>query len=292
MVKNSCIIALLIFTVLSVLAMTIMLIAASVKRLDANETAIMYDTVKKEFVDVKGPGLYNGPPFFSWIIFTAVFKQVDLALTCVTRDGLPVNLQVSFQYVPLPEALKEIALKYRDQDKYDTIVSYSSQAAIQVACTSFDISDYQNSRPIIQTKIEEQIVKNLKYLKADAIAAQLVNVEVPNDWNLAVSDKQKQQQDIVLASNERNQSLYQAQLNMSLAIQDALITNQTAMANITAIQNIAEQNSTAVIQQYSTLEQIFISMMVNYKLDFVGLVGFLKNQVVRLTPSTDIVMAS
>ncbi len=44
-------------------------------------------------------------------------------------------------------------------------------------------------------------------LHADIMDVQLKNVQPPDDWKTAVASKQQAQQDILLASNERDQSI-------------------------------------------------------------------------------------
>lgn len=43
-------------------------------------------------------------------------------------------------------------------------------------------------------------------LHADIMDVQLKNVQPPDEWKAAVASKQKAQQDILLASNERDQA--------------------------------------------------------------------------------------
>ncbi len=95
----------------------------------------------------------------------------------------------------------------------------------------------------------------------------------------------------MLANSQRNQSLYQAQLNISLAKQDAIIANQTAAAQVQTIAYEAAQNATAITAQYKALENTLIATTKANQLDLAGLTAFLKNQVVRSSGGLDVVMA-
>jgi hypothetical protein len=243
-----------------------MLLVVSIKDLDYNEMAIMYDTIKKELLSVKESGLYNGPPFFKWIIFPAVFTKMTINLNCMSNDGLPINIQVSFQHIANKTHLKQIAYKYRDNNKYNEIITYSAQDAVQKACAIFNISNITNYRSLIQTEIENNIIMNLNYIYVNPVSVQIerLNFKIP----ININQQEEEQQ----------------------AIQDALIINQTASATIKSIQNIAIQNSTAIIQQYAAIEEVLLSMMSDYKLNFTGLITFLKNKIILNTRNIDLAL--
>lgn len=181
-------------------------------------------------------------------------------------------------------------MKFRDADKYQDVVTIAAKAAVVDACTEYNISNYQSGRPVIQSRIDDIIKANLKVLKADALAAQLVEVTVPAAWNTATSDKQRAAQDIGFALNERAQSVAQAANNVSLAQQDALITNQTATTNVNIALTAAHQNAAAVTAEYEAFGNVLVDMVQTYKLDFAGLMSFLENSLIRGSSSVDLVL--
>lgn len=142
----------------------------------------------------------------------------------------------------------------------------------------------------LQAKIDETIKDNLKQLKANALAAQLVNVQVPDTWSEATSQKQRAQQEIDFALNEREQSVAAAANMIVLAKQDALMANQTAMANVNVILATALQDAAAITAEYEAFGTVLYDMMKDYKLDFAGLMKFLENQLVANSQSVDLVL--
>lgn len=276
--------------VVLVLVMSIVLLSTSIKKLEANEQAIMYDTVAKHTLSRNTQGLFAGPPFFSFLKFSAVYTTVDLSVPCLTTDGLPVTLAVSFQYVPSNQDLYDIVKQWRDAWKYQDVITVAATSAVVDACSQYNISYYQSGRPVIQTKIDKSINANLKALKADALAAQLVNVDVPDDWRTATSDKQRSAQDIDFALNERAQAVAQAANNVVLAQQDALITNQSATTNISIVLTAARQSASAVAAEYKAFGDVLLDMMKIHKLNFAGLMAFLENMLVRASYDVDLVL--
>jgi hypothetical protein len=81
-----------------------------------------------------------------------MFTAVNLDVPCLTLDGLPVNLSITFQYMPDPPTLLETALDFRDAGKYDSVVRIAAGAAALDACALFNISQYQAERPVIQVR--------------------------------------------------------------------------------------------------------------------------------------------
>jgi regulator of protease activity HflC (stomatin/prohibitin superfamily) len=272
------------------MVLAVVLLATSIKKLEANEQAVMYDTIAKATLSTNDQGLYIGPPFYSWIKYSAVYTPVSINLLCLTQDGLPVGLDVTFQYVPDKNELAAITKQFRDADKFEEVVTSAASSAVLTACSQYPIADFQGGRPIIQTKIDEIIKATLKKLKADALAAQLVNVAVPEDWSTATSDKQRAQQDIDFALNERAQQVYIANNNVTLAEQDAKITNQTASTQINIILNAAKQDAAAIAKEYEKYADTLVEMVKQYKVPFGGLYALLENKLVRENTHVDLVM--
>lgn len=130
----------------------------------------------------------------------------------------------------------------------------------------------------------------MRELQADSLGSQLVNVATPEKCNSATIDKQRAQQDIDFALNERSQKVYQAQNNVSLATQDATITNQTAATNASIVLSTARQEAAAIAREYEAFGDVVASMMEAYGVDFAGLVVFLQNRLVGQSREVDLVL--
>lgn len=277
---HPCSIASITITICGITALIITLIATSVHRVETNNIGVFFDTLGKEFGPVHGQGLWSWRPFSKVITYTAVYEPVDLYVTCVTNDGLQVSLNASFQYVPQPESVISITERFQNGNEFLGVVTTAATAAIHQTCSRFLITDYQNSRPIIQSQLSLDLDAFLKTINASSLAVQLTNVAVPNDWNQAVYTKQQAQQDIVLAQNQRSQIIYLAQNNVSLAEQDAEVTQQNADANITVIQLTAQQQALAIESQYQSFTVVCQTLMRSLNITVDGLVSLLTNRVI------------
>ena len=76
---------------------------ASFQKLSSTEIGLEYNVHKKQLDDVaKAGGLHIGPPGYRFVKFPSAFITVDQGGTCVSKDGLRVVFQTTFQY-KLPE---------------------------------------------------------------------------------------------------------------------------------------------------------------------------------------------
>ena len=134
--RISCLVFLIILLIASIL------IAISVKKVDENEYAISYAKYSKKLAEAaKSGGLFTGPPGFEFIRFPSLYITEDLDPSiCVSRDGLRVAYEVTFQYqMPEPWLLPAI-LKYRDFEGWARIVAAAGDSAVQFTCSQFEVS--------------------------------------------------------------------------------------------------------------------------------------------------------
>ena len=175
-------------------------------------------------------GLHLGPPGFIFIKFPSTQISADINdATCVSKDGLRVKFGVSFQYQLPMEWVKPVVVKYRDMDKWGSIVYAAGMSAVQHSCSKYDISNFQNKRGIIQSEMESKLRIKLEGPDGDgaggvyarAVSLQLTNVELPEEYREAVSEKQQADEDIELAKNQRTQETTKANTELLAAKEEA-----------------------------------------------------------------------
>lgn len=284
--KSACTVVSVSILVLALLALSATLIGTAVHRVNTNEHGLFYDKLAKVIGPDHTQGLYAWRPFSRVIVLSAVYEPVDISVQCVTSDGLRVALNTSFQYVPQPDALVSIAKRFIDAGGFLHTVTAAATAAIHQTCSQFQISDYQNFRPVIQSKLADNLEAFLGDVNASALAAQLTNVGVPDAWNQAVFTKQQSDQDITLAENQRNQSVYQAQNNISLAQQDAAIVVQNIDTNVTIIGITAQQQASAIAAQYDNFADVCSTIVSTLNVTVNTLLELLTNRVLGSTGNT------
>jgi regulator of protease activity HflC (stomatin/prohibitin superfamily) len=252
-----------------VLIVGLSVLLASLKRLDSTQYGVKYHVHKKQLDDlVSVGGLHSGTPGFQFITFPSTQITMDEEGTCLSRDGLRVGFEVSFQYqIPklwVPSAI----IKYRDFANWATIVRAAGQSAVQHSCSLFEISNFQSERGVIQTTMEDLLHLKLKGpggdgvsgLYARAISFQLRNVKLPVEYNDAIAAKQAAEEDIGLAIAQRNQEVTKARTKLLAANEQARKILDTARneANVTLTEaNLrAEEIKFALEKEASVLFEV------------------------------------
>ena len=106
-----------------VLFLAIIILPLSLKKVGSTEFGISYTKYSKQLDDAaRSGGLYTGPPGFKFIKFPSLYITADLPeSTCVSKDGLRVNYDVTFQYRMEERDLKPAILKYLAVRMSDTV---------------------------------------------------------------------------------------------------------------------------------------------------------------------------
>ena len=116
------------------------------------------------------------------------------------------------------------------------MVKIAGLSAIHHSCSEFMVSDFQNIRGVIQSRMEANLKLKLEGDEAtgeegvNAVAAslQLKYVHLPEKYREAVAEKQAAEEDIALAGAQRKQEITKAKTNLLLAELSALKIKDTS----------------------------------------------------------------
>lgn len=213
------------------LLVSIGLIIASLKKVPSTEMGVQYNVHKKQLDDAsKSGGLFAGPPGFRFIKFPSTYITVDLLdRTCVSNDGLLVKFSVKFQYQMTAANVLPAILKYRDFDKWADTVEQAGLSAVHHSCSEFSVTEFQNKRGEIQSVMERNLKLKLEGDEATgeegvlalAVSLQLTYVHLPEEYNMAVAEKQAAEEDIALAIAQRKQEVTRANTKLLKAKEEA-----------------------------------------------------------------------
>eukprot|EP00540_Astrosyne_radiata_P018225 CAMPEP_0116863036 /NCGR_PEP_ID=MMETSP0418-20121206/23983_1 /TAXON_ID=1158023 /ORGANISM="Astrosyne radiata, Strain 13vi08-1A" /LENGTH=364 /DNA_ID=CAMNT_0004497981 /DNA_START=32 /DNA_END=1126 /DNA_ORIENTATION=- len=280
--------------VLLLLIMTVVLISVSLQRLKSTQYGVQYNRFQKTLNDaVKRGGLHAGPPGYSFIKFPATFITVDLpTAVCVSQDGLRVVFSVTFQYQMPKEWLLDAILRYRDFERWATVVEAAGNSAVQHSCSDFQISNFQNQRGVIQSRMEENLRKKLEGTKEDgsdgvyarAVSLQLRNVDLPGRYRDAVAKKQQAAEDITLAQNQRTQERTKAETDLLSAREEAKKINDTATNDASVTLTEANLKAQETLFALETEAEVLKRVKANLNLTTDGLLAYLANDFVAEVP--------
>jgi len=228
-------------SIVAVLAIVLFttLIAESILVVQNDEIALIYNNVSREFDRNQTPlqqGRYAVQTGQSFFIFKRVFVLLKLegsdGVTCLTKDGLSLDLEVTFQYRLRQDELVTM-ISTLDAD-YQNVITLVAMAAIRDSCGNFSSVEFYYNRGAVQDDMNSRVVTRLDNIYCDGGLLQLVNVEFADDFSNAVQSTQAAIQDVTQAQNERQQLLVEAQTEVlqSLQYADITITNANAEAEV------------------------------------------------------------
>jgi len=248
----------------------IILISSSLKKLEETEFGLLYNIWSKDLDDeAQSGGLFLGPPGFMFIIFPSTFVTVDLNdRFCVSRDGLIIEISVTFQYQMIAENMFPAVERYRNFDKWSEIVTEAGLSAVHHSCSEFQVSNFQNKRGEIQSAMEDNLriklegnaTSGIEGVYAEALSLQLRNINLPEEYSDAVRNKQSAEEDIALAKNQRQQETTRARTDLLRAMEEAQkildTANNDASILLTEATLSAEETTFAFEKEAQTIVDV------------------------------------
>jgi Membrane protease subunits, stomatin/prohibitin homologs len=266
----------------------VVLLAVSLKRLSSVEYGVEYDRLAKILDDAaKQGGLHTGPPGYRFIKFPSTQISAAVRDTCVSRDGLRVDLNVTFQYQMGAEHMVNAIEKYRDFKTWSWVVESAGQSAVQHTCSEFNITDFQTLRGQIQDAMFENLRLKLegsldgitdKGVYAIASSLQLEDIELPAAYKNAVADKQQAEEDIALAKNQRTQETTKARTERLAADEEARKILDTAenTKNITITE--AQLKAQEILFAFEREKEVLGEAQQFFNLSPNGVLAYMSNQ--------------
>jgi len=226
---------------ITTLIVAAVLIGVSLKKLSSVEYGVEYDKWTKTLDEAaKSGGLHAGPPGYTFIKFPSTQIGLDLLDTCVSRDGLRVQFDVTFQYQMPEDRIVDAIEQYRDFKTWSTVVEAAGNSAVQHTCSDFNVTDFQTVRTLIQDAMQTNLRIKLEGslngttdegVYALASSLQLRNVILPSQYTDAIASKQRAEEDIALAKNQRTQETTKANTEKLAAEEEARKIRDSAYYN-------------------------------------------------------------
>lgn len=283
------------------LIVSIILLAVSLKKLTSIEYGVEFDHWKKELDDAaKQGGLHLGPPGFRFIKFPSTQITIEMQDTCVSRDGLRVEFSVAFQYQMPVDSIVNVIEKYRDYKGWSLVVEAAGMSAVQHTCSEFNVTDFQSLRTVIQNAMLTNLRIKLEGSETDGItddgvyalatSLQLRNILLPQKYKDAVSEKQRAEEDIALATNQRTQESTRAQTKLLAAQQEAekILDKAYNDANVTIIE--AELKAEETLFALEKERDVLVEAKEKFGLGPGGILAYMTNQLYGTAADLNVVM--
>lgn len=263
--------------------MIIVLVAVSLKKLASDQVGIAYDTINKDLgTETKTEGLHNGPPGFEFIIFPSVYNSLNFALQCLNKDGVKIQLDVTYQFKAKPKDLRQIILQFKDYDGYKSVLTNVGESALHEACSYFDTAQFQSERGKFQEKVREKVIEKYENLHCNITDLQVNNIARPSAYESAIRSKERAREDIQVAKNERPRLLTEAETVKREANTTAQIITDKAESEARILEAKANAEAEAVLEQYKREAEAYKEILSSSGLGFTveGFISYMGTRVI------------
>lgn len=277
------------FVAVSLVIIIITLLALSLPKVDEGQQAIRYDDVSNTLhSDILNPGIHVVQPDTKLITYPTRFEDNNIEMICRTKDGIEIQLSITFQYNFVPSKLVESFLVLGDRSKNDEYMNYYSKAAIYETCSRHDAVNFTESRGLIEFDMSQAITNVMNVTNTQMGQFQLRNFVYPEEFQNAVNSKQQTRQQIEVVTRQRNSTITAAQTQLIRSEQQVEIQINNANAQAERLLREADLASQTILAQWNQTILASDAEMTNLDLTFEEYVNYL-NQLLIGSAHTGIV---
>jgi len=177
-------------------------------------------------------------------------------------------------------------IKYRDFHKWASAVEQAGLSAVHHSCSEFIVSEFQNKRGIIQNNMEENLKIKLEGdpasgdegVNAVSVSLQLTFIELPAEYNEAVSEKQAAEEDIALAVAQRVQETTKANTELLRSREEARKIEDTARNEAEVLLTEARLQAEETTYSFQKEAQALVEVKEQLNLTTEGVLAYLSNR--------------
>jgi len=248
--------------------LTCILVPLSVQNVDYNVYGIAYNnytcTAKK---DVYDQGKYFTGLATTMFLFPRIAKTIEFTgnrgVKCLTYDGIQVGLDVTFQYQLVKGELLDVFYDWGLEYKIEDFLKTTARDSIRDTCATKIAQNFYEQRGAIEQSMTDTLISDVALANAHVVirALQLKNVELPMELKTAIEEKQRSEQDIDNALNERAGALINAKTKLETAKVEAATVIIVAEAEATAVLTEAEEKSTSITTVFKNRGSVYKFIM-------------------------------
>jgi hypothetical protein len=262
----------------AVLIISITLLSLSLSTIESTEIGLEYKTVTAILSPViLREGLNTHVPGSDIIKWPITYQTISNSLSCNSQNGIRIDMDLSFQFIPMISEIYELTLMYTNFNNYKGILVEVARSSIRHSCSDFQSETFQKNRSMVRDKISEDITGALYKFKSNVIELQLLNLDRPPKYEDAIAMTENSRTDIGLAENERQQKITAANTQYTVNAQNANKTIDLANTEASVIQMNSEYQSNAILEWYISKKNILKSIQKEHNLTVPNLLTYLGN---------------
>jgi len=216
--------------------LTVILVPVSIRDINHEEYGIRYEGLTKKVVNqIYEEGKYVFEPQtevfkYNKVQGTIAFQNENL-LECLSKDGIIIYASIIYQYQLRKEELFKIFWEFGTENRLKELFTSVSKDSVRNVISRYEAIQFYSERSTIESEIQNQLTQDFitSNAHADITFLQLVNYEFPEELSDAIKEKQRGEQDLDTATNEREGALTQVETELLIAQVDAEKRNIQAL---------------------------------------------------------------
>lgn len=265
-------------TVVSLIVI-ISLVATSVRNVDHDEYAIVYNSISKVVdPEVRMEGKHLLPVGSSLIFFRRTYVTIEFAqedgdeVECLSRNGLKMVLDMTMQYQWQNGKIIDIFRNFGTNDLAHNFLMFLARETFREVCSLYDavdffgggnVKDQGKTRAAIQEKMRNALTESFSNAStyADLQQVQLLNIKLPLEVDRAINEVQQADLDSTKARQEELQELQKAGVNLNKATYSAQTFINDANEEKLTIMYKAGQDVAALEARFDQLAESFATVL-------------------------------
>jgi len=270
-------------TCLAVTGCAVVLLLTSIVTIAPTETGLVYNVLTADLGDdLLEQGIQLTVPFGQVVRWPIVYTSVEYTgsnyIACNSADGLELEVDVAFQYVPKKQALYDLTVEHKDFEMYSKLIDEQARSSVMHACGDYTAEQYQTLRSEVTLAMQEEVKSNLlTRLQATVQEFQLRVVDRPKVYEDIVKEKEVARSDIPLAENQREQAITKAQTSLEEAEQFKAKEINKAETDSRITLDLASRTAQGITDEYATQATVFTKAKEIYDLSTPELLKWVSN---------------
>ena len=199
------------------------------------------------------------------VTFNTGPDSTDTVLSARTKDGLSIDIDVSFNYMLNIEDLDQLYMTY--VDKYEYTYVLTARSILRDVVSKYTAIQFFEIRENITMHLEESLDTALNEVFARVQNFQMTRFDLPDDFESALEQVQVAQQQYEIALHNQKSALVEAEtqifLAQKLAEQHIIEANATAQAFLIQMQAQADALNITVTADAEMLKYLADTLGLN-----------------------------
>lgn len=252
----------------TIIILICVLIPLSIQNVDHSQYGIAYNNhtcTARE--DVYQEGKHFIGPAIEMFKYNRIVVTIELSgdrvVECLTFDGIQIILDVTFQYQLVEAELHTVFYDFGPEYLLQDYIESTARDSVRDTCATKTAQNFYEERGAIEAAMFDALSSDMALAKAHVLIRllQLKNVELPIELKTAIEEKQRSEQDIDNALNERAGAIINAQTLLETAKVEAETLIVVAEAEASAVLTEAVETSTAITQVFQNRGAVYQYIM-------------------------------